>query len=380
MNDLELLRELRSELPYPERTRLAPGRSRLLSEARRPPRRRFRAVRGNTRPILLPALAATVAVAVAAALTGYALSGGTGPAQPSAAPKRSAPPGRSPAVAQAVLAARVLRDASDVVGRAPVTATPGPGQWIYSKLVQYDYTDGVSSAENWMTFDGTRTAYYESPGGPLIVHTSPVTPPSGITSDPLAAFSTEATPETAYYALTSLPTPPRQLLAAAAAAGNAIGAANVGAGTPVASHAPGNKGQLEFDYLSLLLWNAAAGVGAPPAAESAVFRAMATIPGVTIQQGITDAAGAPAIGVSADGGYDQLLLDPVSYQVIGLRQLSTGTDAGRITPQRLARFPKAEQQYILRRLKDAPPAPRKGTLLESLAYAKVAEVSGPGVR
>jgi hypothetical protein len=376
MNDLDQLREFRAELPHPERTRLAPGRSRLLSAARRPPRRRFSAPHRNTR-LLLPATAAATAVAVAVGLAGYALS--TGGAPPAHSSRASAPPKRPAAVSQAVLAARVLRDASEAASRVPPKATPNPGQWIYAKTVQYDYQEGVSSAGNWITFDGTKSAYYEDPGGPLIVHTSPMSPPSDIKSDPLAAFNAQSTPQTAYYALASLPTAPRQLLAAAAAAGNAFGAANLG-GTPVASGAPRNKGQLEFDYLSLLVWNAAGGVGAPPTAEAAVFRAMAAIPGVTVQQGITDAAGAAAIGVSDDGGYNQILLDPVSYQVIGLRQLSTGPNPDPITRQELAKFPKAEQQYILRRLKDAPPGPRKGTLIESLAYAQVSEVSGPGVK
>ena len=377
MNDLDELRELRAELPYPERTRLAPGRSRLLSAARRPPRRRFAAPRRNTRPILLTATAAAAAVAVAAGLTGYALSAGNAPAaHPAAAPRQSA------AVSQAVLAARVLRDASAAASRVSPKGAPSPGQWIYSKLVQYEYPQGTTSSENWITFDGTNSAYYEGTGGALVVHTSPVAPPADITSHPLAAFNTDAIPETAYYALASLPTAPRQLLAAVATAAEAVGAANLGAGTPVAGHTPQNKDQLEFDYLSLLLWNAAAGVGAPPAAEAAVFRAMAAIPGVTVQQHITDAAGAPAIGLSGDGGYDQLLLDPVSYQVIGLRQLSTGIGPKTIaaSPRELAKFPKAEQQRILRQLKTAPPWPRKGAVLLSLAYAQVSEVSGPGVK
>jgi hypothetical protein len=377
MNDLDELREFRAELPYPERTRLTPGRSRLLSAARRPPRRRFSA-RRNTRPILLPATAAAAAVAVAAGLAGYALSTGSAPAaHPSAAPKRSAPP------SQAVLAARVLRDASAAASRVPPKATPSPGQWIYAKTVQYEYQpEGFTSSDNWITFDGTKTAYYESPGGPFVVHTSPVTPPADNTSDPLAAFYADSTPETAYYAVASLPAAPRQLLAAVAKAAEAAGGANSVAGTPIAGHAPRNEGQLEFDYLTLLLWNAAGGVGAPPAAEAAAFRAMAAIPGVTVQQGVTDAAGAPAIGVSGDGGYDQLLLDPVSYQVIGLRQLSTGIGPKPVVPtlKQLAQLPKAEQQKILRQLKTVPPWPRKGAVLYSLAYAQVSEVSGPGVK
>jgi hypothetical protein len=316
-----------------------------------------------------------VAVALAAGLTGYSLSTGSTPApHPKALPSRPAAP------SQAVLAARVLRDASAAASRVPPKTTPSPGQWIYSKLVGYEYPQGTSSNENWITFDSTKTAYYETSGGPITVHTPPTTPPADIQSDPLVAFNTDATPQTAYYALASLPAAPSQLLAELAKTAESAGAANLVAGTPVAGHAPGNKNQLEFDYLSLLLWNAAGGVGAPPKAEAAAFRAMAAIPGVTVQRGITDAAGNPAIGVSDDGGYDQLLLDPVSYQVTGLRQLSTGV--GPLvapSPEQLAKFPKAEQQEILRKVKDQK-WPRKGTVVQSLAYAQVSEVSGPGIK
>jgi hypothetical protein len=122
-------------------------------------------------------------------------------------------------------------------------------------------------------------------------------------------------------------------------------------------------------------------VGAPPKAEAAAFRALAAIPGVTVQQGITDAAGNPAIGVSDDGGYDQLLLDPVSYQVTGLRQLSTGVSPKSApSAQQLTGLSKAQRQEFLRKLKAAPPWPRKGTVMLSLAYAKVSEVSGPGAK
>jgi hypothetical protein len=376
MNDLDQLRDLRAEIPYPERPRLSPGRSRLLSAARRPQRRRFTATRKHT--LLLTATAVAAAVAVAAGLASYGLSPGSTPAssaRPTAAPKHPAAP------SQEVLAARMLNDASAAASRVPPKTTPSPGQWIYSKLVGYEYRQGTTSDENWITFDGTKSAYYEGHGGPITVHTSPITPPADIKSDPVAAFNTDATPQTAYYALASLPTTPSQLLAALDKVVEAAGAANLVAGNPVAGQTPKNKGQLEFDYLSLLLWNAAGGVGAPPKAEAAAFRAMAAIPGVTVQQGITDAAGNPAIGVSDDGGYDQLLLDPVSYQVTGLRQLSTGIGpkVAAPSPQQLAGYPKAMQQQILRKLKN-PAGPPRGTVIESLAYAQVSEVSGPGVK
>jgi hypothetical protein len=374
LNDLDQLREFRAEIPYPERPRLSPGRSRLLAAARRPQRRRFTATRRNT--LLLTATAAAAAVALAAGLAGYGLSTGNAPApRPSAAPKHPAAPD------QAVLAARILHDASAAASRVPPKTTPSPGQWIYSKLVGYQYPQGTSSNENWITFDGTESAYYESRGAPITVHTSPVAPPADITSNPLAAFNTDATPRTAYYALASLPTAPSQLLATVDKVVEAAGGANLVAGNPVAGQTPKNKGQLEFDYLSLLLWNAAGGVGAPPKAEAAAFRAMAAIPGVTVQQGITDAAGNPAIGVSGDGGYDQLLLDPVSYQVTGLRQVSNGIGPKMAapSPQQLAGYPKAMQRQILRKLKN-PAGPPKGTVIQSLAYAQVSEVSGPGVK
>lgn len=375
MNDLDQLREFRAEIPYPERPRLSPGRSRLLAAARRPQRRRFTATRRNT--LLLTATAAAAAVALAAGLVGYGLSTGNAPA---AHPK--ALPSRPKAVpSQGVLAAGVLRDASAAASRVPPKTTPSPGQWIYSKLVGYEYRQGTSSGENWITFDGTESAYYEGHGGPITVHTSPITPPADITSDPLAAFNTDATPQTAYYALASLPTAPSQLLATVDKVVEAAGGANLVAGNPVAGQTPKNKGQLEFDYLSLLLWNAAGGAGAPPKAEAAAFRAMAAIPGVTVQQGITDVAGNPAIGVSGDGGYDQLLLDPVSYQVTGLRQISNGIGPKMAapTPKQLAGYSKAMQQKILRMVKN-PTGPPKGTVIESLAYAQVSEVSGPGVK
>jgi hypothetical protein len=55
-----------------------------------------------------------------------------------------------------------------------------------------------------------------------------------------------------------------------------------------------------------------------------VFRALATLPGVVAQRGITDALGRPAVGISDDRGAFQLLLSPRTYQVLGFRSVSTG--------------------------------------------------------
>jgi hypothetical protein len=120
----------------------------------------------------------------------------------------------------------------------------------------------------------------------------------------------------------------------------------------------------EFDYLTQILWNAAGGaggVGGPPAAEAGGYRALAALPGISVQHDITDAAGNPAIGISDDGD-SQLLLDPASYQVTGLRWVSTGTGpVEKVSP-------KGGAGKVL----------PKGTVIESLAYAHVAEVAAPG--
>ena len=308
--------------------------------------------RRNTR-LLLPV---TAIAAVALAGCGHA----TGSGQHASAPKAKAP-------SQATL---VLRQAAAVSSRVPNKAAPHPGQWI-----------SLTSDEQWITFAGAKTASRQSAGRPLLVQASPSTPLSEIKANPLGAFNKNITQETAYYALASLPAAPGQLLTAVDRAAEDLGAANLAAGTPLTGLTPTSTGQLEFDYLSLLLWNAAAGTGAPPAAQAAVFRAMATIPGVTVQRGLIDAAGKPAIGVSDDAGYDQLLLDPVSYQVIGLRQISNGI-APKVTqldPMQLADLPRNERQQVLRKMQAALTWPRKGTVVLSVAYARVSEVSGPGV-
>jgi len=92
---------------------------------------------------------------------------------------------------------------------------------------------------------------------------------------------------------------------------------------------------------------------APPSALAAVYRAIATIPGVTVQQGLRDAAGSPAVGVSADGGATELLLNPQTYQVIGIHMTMAPGKAKTVVQARSA---------------------------GSIAYVRIAEVSRPGQR
>jgi hypothetical protein len=322
-------------------------------------------------------LATVAAAAVAAGAAGYAITAARAPvARPPVASHPTTSrvhPGQ--AAQQAVLAAQVLDTAAAHVAREGVASEPSPGQWIYSKTATYGYKgivepSGVGTDEEWVTFDGRQSAYYAN--GQLVTHTSPI-PSLGPTVKPWAAWDTESTPKTAYDVLASLPTDPQALLKVIAR--QAAGQNAQDFGNPIGGVAPKTEAQREFAYLTWILWNAAGGVGGPPAAEAAAYRAMATLPGITVQQGINDTAGGQAIGVSDDGGYDQLLIDPVSYQVIGLRQLSTG-----IGPK--AAYTKAESRKIAaeKQRQPEPAYPPKGTLIQEIVYAQTAEVPAPGDR
>ena len=337
MNDLDLVRDLRADVPSPSRERLAPGRARLLASISRPrPRYARRAV--------LAVTAAAAASAVAVAVASGALSG---PATRSAAVK--------PPAIRLTLTAQLLSTAAATVAKHPAVR-PGPHQWFYTKFVGHDYGQPTQSNENWETFDGRQTAYFQN--GQLIVHKT-LGAFGGGGPTPLGEYNANATPQTAYNALASLPSNPKALLAVIAKQVAKVGP-SAASGSIVSLYAPKGRDELEFDYLAQLLWNSA--TGEPPAAEAAVFRALAAIPGVSSQQGITDAVGRPAIGLSDNGGKTQLLLDPQTYQVTGMRAASTGTDPVRTIAGKGRKAPW----------------PPKGTIIESMAWAQVTMVSGPG--
>jgi hypothetical protein len=350
----------------------------------------------SRRPAHVLAAVAAAAV-VAAGAAGYAITAAQSPAaRPPVANRPTtshAQPG--PAAQQAMLAAKVLRAAAAHVAREGVTSEPSPGQWIYYKTVDYGGTgtvdpSGTGTDEEWVTFDGSQTAYYQD--GQIVRHASPI-PSLGPAVKPWEAWNTEATTKTAYDVLASLPANPQALLEVIASQAAGQNAQNIASGNPIAGVTPRTEAQREFDYLTLILWNAAR-VSGPPAADAAAYQAMATLPGITVQQGITDTAGGQAIGVSDDGGYDQLLINPGSYQVIGIRQLSTGIGprsiaqaiaSGHITPRvrkLLASLPRAERDQLITAAKKThfPAYPAKGTLIDEIVYVQTAEVPAPGDR
>jgi hypothetical protein len=198
------------------------------------------------------------------------------------------------------LAAQILTVAARTVAAAPASR-PGDRQWIYSRFVQTQTGTATQSDENWIRFDGREQAYYLN-GQLIMVHES----------------SGSGGPLSSYRELAALPAAPSAILASAR---RVVGTTqrqweNWSSGSAVAELAPRTTGEAEFDYLAQLLWDAYA--AAPPAALAHVYQAMADIPGVTVTRGLTNAVGRAGIGVSANGGVSWLLLDPQTYQVIGL--------------------------------------------------------------
>jgi hypothetical protein len=319
---------------------------------------------------------AAVSVAVAAGVAGYAIS-----------VRGAAPPARhATASPAATVAAKILREAAAHVAREAATAEAGPGQWIYSKTVTAGVNGKYPTAEDfWVTFDGSQNAYYSS--GQLIVHTSDPDPP-GAGVPPWKAWNEAVSPMTACNVLASLPVNPQQLLAVIAAHMGPISDMG-GDRILIYSPAPITQAQAEFTYLTHIMWNTFLGAGCPPAALAPAYRALAALPGVSVQTGITDAVGAPAIGISDDGGYSQLLLSPASDQVIGARVISTGTNpllqALRDRSERIDKLSPAARAAALKRLEArlrgrgiAGAWPRRGAVVSSTALVRAAEVAAPG--
>jgi hypothetical protein len=366
--------DLEARFAVPAERDLPPGRHDLHREIlmnhmlTQPPARKA-ALHGGRRPWRTRGrLLAAAAAAVAAGAVGYTITASNAPAAASHPAASHAQTGQ--AAQQAVLAVQVLDTAAAHVAGEGVASEPSPGQWIYTKTVSYGYPgivgpSGVVTDQEWTTFDGIHSAYYAN--GQLTEHTSPAIPSLGPAVKPWIAWNTEPAPKTAYDVLASLPASPQALLKVIA--DHAVGQNAQG----IADVAPRTEAQREFDYLTWILWNAHGGVGGPPAAEAAAYRAMATLPGITVQQGIKDLADGQAIGVSDDGGYNQFLIDPVTYQVIGLRQLSTGIDP-------LAHPTKAQRVKIARMQQHPSAYPPKGTLISETVRVQATEVPAPGDR
>jgi hypothetical protein len=139
MNELELIREFRSEVPYPDAVTTARAKAAVLPPPRRRTRRRW--------PF---ALAATAAAAVAAFVIVLLQSG-------------------SPDSAAAAVLERTARTAAG----QPATAPPRPGQFVYTKSRSLNETTSVTHGQAINTVaDQTREAWIGPDGSGRLRETS----------------------------------------------------------------------------------------------------------------------------------------------------------------------------------------------------------------
>ncbi|MEU0631225.1 CU044_5270 family protein [Streptomyces sp. NPDC005989] len=284
MDEMTRLRELRADVPVPDRAALAPGRQRLTEAAAAG--RRVRRLRADWR---IASVGAAAAITVAAVL-GTQLGG-------AAAPSRSGPASTAGTL-RLDSVAEVLNRAADALEKQPAGPEPRDDQWIY-----------------------TRTAQVASLGGPDGSSLSPVTyQPGWVPYDNSAAAENGKdddyrTARQVYRAADELPDDPARLLA------------EIRAFYPTghtAESPPEGKAQHSFRAIGLM----AEAYPVSPAALARIYRAMATIPGVRVTGHLVkDAAGREAIAITRkeDERPEQreILLDPHDFGYVGLRAVVT---------------------------------------------------------
>jgi hypothetical protein len=340
VNDLDQVREFRAEVLPPDARRMYDGRSRFSAAiAAEPPRvtplrRAFRRPRFGMVPMSVPAAVAAAVVAAVVAIGTIAVPGAGHVVRHNAAP---AP--------RLTLTAAVLRDAAAAAAAWPASK-PGAHTWFYTKSVT-DVYGRATTMEGWVRFDGREDAFLLQ--GRLVLNPDPAGPGG---ADPIAVYIANPNTMTSYDVLAALPRDPSKMLALVAE----VVAKDRGAGVSGVSVSRSTQPEREFGLLSELLWDAFAAV--PPRAAATVYRAMALIPGLHVRQGLVNAAGKPAIGLSL-GDSGLLLIDPVTYRVIGSQ--FTSQSVGKLG---VPRDPKA----------------RAGSVAASEAWVVVREVSGPGQR
>ncbi|GAA2117494.1 CU044_5270 family protein [Actinomadura alba] len=286
MDEMTFVRELRAEAPTPSEATLRELRKRLTTRSRRPawlpslPRTAGRMA-------LAGALAAVVATGVLATR-----DGGVDSQQPSG-PKVVLPADGY------VNAAAFLERAARTVEERPVRR-PRPGQWIYRALLipvdegnEEDSPTHLEKQEEWWRFDS---------GAMNLLQDGKLTPGP--------ADANNRTPEQFYDYLDSLPTDPQALRERI---------------YRDASSRPASQGPDEraFGEASGIFRDALA---VPSKHQAALYRVLASIPGVQVNQQGRDAIGRSAIAVTRTSGEGwlrtELLLEPGTYRYLGIRDVA----------------------------------------------------------
>jgi hypothetical protein len=271
MDELTLVREFRNAVPTLTPSPLA--RARMLRATQEPTHQPRTSRRGRALGLIA---ASTTAIALVIAVQG-------GPAA-------------TPSLAD------VMNTAAQTVGKGP-GSEPLPSQWIYENWVEagnQSQTD-VDAAGFWTRYDGKLVAENARDGkGVKVV-------------EPVKDDPGHPSPESWYRIMNSLPDDAAKLLG------------KLRAETLIQTHGS-TQAARDFDAVTQCLAQPAL---LPPAAHSRLFRALATIPGVQIDEHpAPDLLGRPVISITFTGStignstvasVHELLLDPHTYAFRGER-------------------------------------------------------------
>ncbi|GGL42131.1 CU044_5270 family protein [Planomonospora parontospora] len=205
-----------------------------------------------------------------------------------------------PAVAhQPVPAATVLERAA-LAAAATEVAEPRSDQWFYRKQTQHMSGGGLPTYESWHRLDGTRTAVREE-GGELKVTDAERGPTH---------------PGKTLREIRELPTDPDALLRHFRAMEREL--------TPLSICAPRCPAGTEQDVkvFGAIGWYMSHGPLVPPDTAAAMYRALAKIPNVAIEENATDGDGRTGVGVVLDlgaAGKGVYILDARDYRYLGLK-------------------------------------------------------------
>lgn len=330
MNEMKLVEEFCAAVPPPPPDRLAEARARVTAAAgarRRGPR---------ITPVRLAWTGALTVVSAAALVVGLGIPFG-GSLAPSA-------------------------DAAQMLQRAAATAltqpVAGPGQYIYTEVTgpgNVILADGLPSTEpavvkTWQSVDGTKAGAIESQnacgplgrlqfgllpgealhprpssGPPLKASTSTGKPTPTPTSCSATILPTSwSPPASTYDGLKTLPTSPSALLAYLNAHYQALHPRWLTLSSATREYLAISD---ILEYLGVL----------PGALESAMFRALAQLPGMSVVPHVTDYAGrtGTAVAWSNDSYLFELIFNPSTYQFMGQQEVAepgnrAGTPAGQV--------------------------------------------------
>jgi hypothetical protein len=289
MDEMTLLNRRRDEVALP--TDLSVARSRLLAEIRRAPGARSgRGPRPRRRGALVSAAGLAAALAVAATqLGGAAQMGGT--AEP-----------RKPPAERPISAAAVLETAALVAEKTEAT-TVRPDQWFYMKESQP--VDSLPVYEHWSRMDGLLQALRGSDGKLKVTE----------------AEKGRTNPAKTLREVAALPGDPDAMLRHFHELDRELTALSIcEPGCP-----PGSE-QDRRAY-GAIQWYLKFGPVIPPDIAATMFRAMAKIPGVRIEENVATAEGRRGLAVVLDlgeAGRGYTILDPQTYRYLGVKSVRGG--------------------------------------------------------